>query len=301
MKTTMMHSISRTKARAGKLMLLPSLMILGLFVVYPIIRSLYLSMYDWNLLTGISTFNGAGNFVKAASDPRFWNAFKNILYFTSLYVPGTLLSALALAWFLYRGVPGKNIYRSIFFLPAISAMSIVALCWRFLLDGDIGLFSYWVRMLGFLVSDLLRDPDRAMPVVILVSIWKVAGFNMVILLAGLHNIPDTYYETAEIDGAGRGRQFISITLPLLMPSISFVIITNVIGSFQVFDQVYVMTKGGPMFRTETLVTYIYYQGFTLFNMGYASSMALVLFFLIMLVTVFQIRLFRKGEMEGGLG
>jgi multiple sugar transport system permease protein len=301
MKETGTYSITRARGRAGKVMLIPSLLILGIFVVYPIIRSLFLSLYDWNLLTGVSSFNGLGNFAKAAGDERFWNALKNILYFSSLYVPGTLLIALGLAWLLYRGIPGKNLFRSIFFLPAISAMSIVALCWRFLLDGDIGLFSYWGRMLGFLVSDSLRDPDRAMPVVILVSIWKVAGFNMVILLAGLHNIPDTYYEAAEIDGAGRGRQFLSITLPLLLPSISFVIITNVIGSFQVFDQVYVMTKGGPMFRTETLVTYIHYQGFTLFNMGYASSMALVLFFLIMLVTVFQIRLFRKGEMEGGMG
>jgi ABC-type sugar transport system permease subunit len=140
MKETGTYSITRARGRAGKVMLIPSLLILGIFVVYPIIRSLFLSLYDWNLLTGVSSFNGLGNFVKAAGDERFWNALKNILYFSSLYVPGTLLIALGLAWLLYRGIPGKNLFRSIFFLPAISAMSIVALCWRFLLDGDIGLF-----------------------------------------------------------------------------------------------------------------------------------------------------------------
>jgi multiple sugar transport system permease protein len=292
-------SVSCAKGRAGFLMLLPSLVVLAVFVLYPIIQSLILSLYDWNLLTGERAFTGGGNFVTVFADERFRNALWNTLYYTVLYVPGTSLAALVLALFLYGRVPGKNLFRSIFFLPAITAMSIVALSWRFILDGDIGLISYWTRALGFSATDSLRDPARAMSTVIGDSVWKAAGFNMVILLAGLHNIPVHFYEAADIDGASKLRQFFSLTLPLLMPSLSFVIITNVIGSFQVFDQVYVMTKGGPMFKTETLVTYIHYKGFTLFEMGYASAIALVLFLLIMIVTLFQIRAYRMGE-EGGL-
>jgi len=294
------YSVSYAKGRAGFFMLLPSLIVLGVFVLYPIIHSLILSLYNWNLLSGEQQFVGIHNFTAVFSDERFWNALRNTFYYTLLYVPGTFVSALVLALFLYRGVPGKNVFRSIFFLPAITAMSIVALSWRFILDGDIGLISYWLRDMNFTVTDSLRDPKTAMPTVIGVSIWKAAGFNMVILLAGLHNIPLQYYEAADIDGASAVRKFTSLTIPLLMPSISFVIITNVINSFQVFDQVYVMTKGGPMFKTETLVTYIHYKGFTLFEMGYASAIALILFLFIMVVTIFQIRAYRKGEEEGGL-
>ena len=251
----------RIKSRSGMFMVAPSIIILGVFVIYPIISSLILSLFKWDLLSNERLFIGLANYGHAFGDERFWNALKNTVLFTVGFVPGCVILALILAVFLNTRIRGHNLFQSIFFLPAISSMAIVALAWRFLLDGDVGLASYWFRSLGMVVTDPLRDPDSALLTIILVSIWRWAGFNMVILLAGLNTIPNQYYEAAEIDGAGSFLRLFKITLPLLLPSLSFVIITSIIGSFQVFDQIYVMTKGGPMFRTEVMVYYTYYQGF----------------------------------------
>ena len=177
-------------------------------------------------------------------------------------------------------------------------MAIIAIIFRFLLDGDIGYVSIILRRMGFNVPDFLRDPSTAMGAVVLTSAWRWIGFYMVIFLSGFNSIPDSLYEAAEIDGAGKLRQFFSISIPLLMPTISFALITNLINSFQVFDPVYVMTKGGPMFSTEVLVYYVYYMGFNVFDMGYASSMAFILFVIILLFTLLQLKGFTKSETEG---
>ena len=244
------------------------------------------------------SFAGGANYIKAFGDERFLGALKNTLTYTASYVPALLVSSLLTAVFINYAFFGSGFFKSLLFLPAITSMAIVSIVFRFLLDGDIGFLSIWLKSAGIPVTDFLRNPKTAMASVVFTGVWRWMGFNMVIFLAGLNAIPDSLYEAAEIDGAGKARQFFSISLPLLMPTTSFVLITNLISSFQVFDQVYVMTKGGPMFSTEVLVYYIYYRGFNVFDMGYASSLAFLLFCIILIITLFNLKGFGKGESSG---
>lgn len=274
--------------------------IITVFIIIPIIYSLYMSLHDWNIMYNIKDFIGFGNYKEVFQDERFFNALKNTLIYTVSYVPILVILSLALAAFINEKFIASGFYKTVLFIPAITSMAIIAIIFRFLLDGDIGYVSLALRKLGFSVPDFLRDPETAMWSVVLTSVWRWVGFYMVIFLSGFNSIPDSLYEAAEIDGAGKLRQFFSISLPLLMPTISFTLITNLINSFQVFDPVYVMTKGGPMFSTEVLVYYVYYMGFNVFDMGYASSMAFILFLIILVFTLIQLKGFMKSDSEGDL-
>lgn len=278
----------------------PSMIIITVFIIIPIIYSLYMSLHDWNIMYNIKDFIGFDNYKEVFQDERFFNALKNTLIYTVSYVPILVILSLALAAFINEKFIASGFYKTVLFIPAITSMAIIAIIFRFLLDGDIGYVSLALRKLGFSVPDFLRDPETAMWSVVLTSVWRWVGFYMVIFLSGFNSIPDSLYEAAEIDGAGNLRQFFSISLPLLMPTISFTLITNLINSFQVFDPVYVMTKGGPMFSTEVLVYYVYYMGFNVFDMGYASSMAFILFLIILVFTLIQLKGFMKSDSEGDL-
>jgi multiple sugar transport system permease protein len=292
------YNLAQQTAAAGIKMVLPAMIVLGIFVLYPILQSLWMSLHNWNILKNQQTFIGGGNYLKALSDDRFLGALKNTMIYTLCYVPILLISSLLTAVFLNYNFSFSPFFKSLLFIPAITSMAIVAMIFRFLLDGDIGLLSIWLKSAGIPVRDPLRTPETAMASVIFAGIWRWMGFNMVIFLAGLNAISESLYEAAEIDGAGKFRQFTAISLPLLLPTMSFVLITNLISSFQVFDQIYVMTKGGPMFSTEVLVYYIYYRGFQVFDMGYASSLAFMLFCIILIITLFNLKGFGKSEQNG---
>jgi multiple sugar transport system permease protein len=279
-------------------MVIPAMIILGVFVFYPIVQSFWMSLNDWNILQNRQSFIGGANYIKAVGDERFVNALKNTVLFTVTYVPLLVITSLLAAVFISYRFYFSGLFKTFLFLPAITSMAIVAVIFKFLLDGDIGIVSFWLRGLGIPVKDFLRDPDTAMGAVVFVGLWRSLGFNMVIFLAGLNAISESLYEAAAIDGTNRFQQLFHISLPLLMPTTSFVLITNIIGSFQVFDQIYVMTKGGPVFATEVLVYYIYYRGFTVFDMGYASSIAFMLFCIILAITLFNLSRFGKGEQHG---
>lgn len=293
-------SLSSRYRRAGAIMAAPSMIVITVFIIIPIIYSLYMSLHDWNIMYNIKDFIGFDNYKEVFQDERFFNALKNTLIYTVSYVPILVILSLALAAFINEKFIASGFYKTVLFIPAITSMAIIAIIFRFLLDGDIGYVSLALRKLGFSVPDFLRDPETAMWSVVLTSVWRWVGFYMVIFLSGFNSIPDSLYEAAEIDGAGKLRQFFSISLPLLMPTISFTLITNLINSFQVFDPVYVMTKGGPMFSTEVLVYYVYYMGFNVFDMGYASSMAFILFLIILVFTLIQLKGFMKSDSEGDL-
>jgi len=294
-----LRTLDRQKSTSGLIMVAPSMAILALFVLWPIVQSAYLSLFDWNLLSNKQHFIGLANYATILGDARFWNALWTTFYYTAMYVPGLVLVALLLALALDQKVFGRKVLRPMFFLPSITSMAIIAIVWRFILDPDVGLVSSWLNDIGVVMPDMLRNSSWSLPTVAGVSIWRWAGFNMVILLAGLNTIPDSYYEAANLDGAGALRKLFSVTMPLLLPSLSFVVVTNIIASFQVFDPVYVMTKGGPLFSTEVMVYYIYYEGFTLYRMGYASALAYVLFIVIFLFTLLQLRGFVRGEERVG--
>jgi len=294
------RSLEHKTARAGIGMILPAMIILAVFMFYPIAQSFWMSLHNWDPIRNYKSFAGVSNYVKAFGDERFLGAMRNTLVYTISYVPILLVGSLLAAVFINYAFFASGFFKSILFLPAITSMAIISIVFRYMLGGDIGFLSIWLRSIGIPMQDFLRNPNTAMTAVVFVGVWRWLGFNMVIFLAGLNAIPESLYEAAEIDGAGRTRQFFFVSLPLLMPTMGFVLVTNLISSFQVFDQIYVMTKGGPMFSTEVLVYYIFYRGFSVFDMGYASSLAFILFIVILVVTLFNIRKFGKSEHSGGL-
>ncbi|HEX2909470.1 MAG TPA: sugar ABC transporter permease [Chloroflexia bacterium] len=292
------HDMTTRQARAGYLFILPSLVILAVFVFWPIVQSVILSLEHWRFGSDSQEWAGLDNYNRLLGDERVWGAFRNTLYYTALSVPLSLAVPLALALALNRRLPGRALLRSAFFLPVIGSFAIVAIIWTFLLDPDIGLLSYWLAVMNIPVANWLRDPTWAMPAVIAVSVWKNLGFNMVIFLAGLQGISPSYYEAAAIDGASSWSRFWKITLPLLRPTALFVLVVSVIGAFQVFDPVYVMTPhGGPLFSTETVVTYIYHQGIELVDISYAASIGVVLFLIVFALTLLQLRVLRYRDSD----
>ena len=259
------------------------------FNVFPIVVGLALSLTDWNILAP-PHYVGFINYGALVSDPLFWQSMWNTLYFALGTVGlGTVLS-LGLALALNQKLRLLSLYRTIFFLPAVTALIAVAMVWRWLYNNEYGLINWVLSLVGIAPLNWLGDPHLAMPAVILMSVWRSAGFNTIIFLAGLQGIPTEYHEAASIDGAGRWRRFLHITLPLVSPTTFFVVINSLIGSWQVFDQVWAMTQGNPEHATTTIVFLIYSNGFQWGKTGYASAMAYVLFLVIMLFTWVQFKL-----------
>jgi multiple sugar transport system permease protein len=292
------HKLSRfinNQHRIGYFFILPSLIILIAFVLIPLLFSFIASLTKLNLtLTDIS-FIGMDNYTRLFGDARFWNSLQNTAYFTVVVVPVQVVLSLAVAVGISKTNKYNVLLRSIFFLPVVCSMTIISLVFVFLLNNDLGAVAGYLRALGITPIDWLNDPKWAMPAVIVISIWKNFGFSMVIFLAALQGVSDDYYEASELDGAGKWRRFTSITIPVIMPTIGFVVITTLISSFQVFDQVFIMTNGGPLFKTETLVQYIYNLGFISNDMGYASANAVILFVIILIATMFMLRSMRRSE------
>jgi multiple sugar transport system permease protein len=286
----------RRSTLAAWCFLAPSLIVLVIFVFWPIVYSFDLSFHKWKFSADAQEWVGFANYTRMWRDARFWNALRNTLYYTVFTVPLGIVIPLGLALALNRALPLRALLRSAFFLPVIASFAIMALAWRFMLDPDIGLLAYWLSFVGFPHISPLRDPDLAMPAVIVASLWKNLGFNMVIYLAGLQAIPTVLYEASRIDGAGKGQQFRYVTWPMLRTTNIFVLVISVIGAFQVFDPAFVMTPdGGPLFSTETLVTYIYRQGITNLNLSYAASIGIFLFIVVLLLTLIQLRVTRGWE------
>lgn len=279
------------------LFLLPSGLLLLVFTVWPIAQALWISLHDWSFLSDERSWLGPGNYAELAGDRRFWNSLRVTAIYTVVTVPLQVGIALAVALGLNERIRGRALLRAAYFFPVISSLAIMAIVWGFLMDPNVGAVAGWMRQMGLRPIPFLRDTGLALPAVIFVGLWKNIGFSMVILLAGLQGIPREHYEAASIDGAGRTARFRFITVPGLRHTLLFVLVISVIASLQVFDQVYVMTRGGPLFTTESLVTYMFHQGFDLFRMGYASAIATVLFGLILVVSAAQLRLFRYRDVD----
>ena len=283
--------------KAGYTFVLPSLLILLLFVVVPMAQAVWLSLRDWTLTSLTSSFVGLANYQELLTDSRFWNALRNTLVYAAGVVPFRVGLGLLFAVLLNRQLWLRGLFRGALFLPALTSMGIIGIVWSFMLNPEIGVIPYYSKRLGLPTVDFLRSTEWALPAVIGVSIWRWFGFTMVIFLAALQGIPSSLYEAATVDGAGPLQQFVWVTLGMLRPTLLFVVVDSVIASLQVFDLVYVMTRGGPLFSTETLVTYLYYQGFGLFRMGYASAVAWATFLLIFGLTLVQLRYFRFAEVD----
>jgi len=294
------HRRVRATTRRGItawLFLAPSLIILFAFTLYPMIQAAYLSLTDYNLIRA-ARFVGLDNYRELVGDPDFWNAFGNTLLYAVVVTPVTVVLALLLAVLLNRPFVGRAFARTAIFLPFIVSLGIIAIAWSFLLDPNIGLLSYWLAKVGIVPEQgWLTDPRYAMAAVMAVGVWKNVGFYMVIYLAGIQSIPTDVYEAARLDGAGAWQRFRSMTLPLLANQTLLVAVLALIASLQAFDQIYVMTHGGPFFRTETLVVLIYREGFQSLRFGYASAISFVLLILVFVLSMVQFGWLRRREVR----
>ncbi|HMB93796.1 MAG TPA: extracellular solute-binding protein [Rhodothermales bacterium] len=273
----------------GYRFLAPSFILLLIFILTPVLFSLYLSFHEWNVVSSNKPFVGLDNFVRLFDDRRFWHAFVNTAVYT-LHVPLGMAIALVLAVLMNQNIRGARLLRALYFLPSISSFVAVALVWKWLYHPQFGLFNYGLAVFGLPPLDWLSNPQTALLSVMLLSIWMAVGYQMIIFLAGLQGIPGEMYEAAEVDGAGPLRRFWHITLPMLKPTTFFVLVTSVISSFQVFSLIYVMTQGGPVRSTDVVVFHIYQNAWEYLQMGYASAMSWVLFLVILLATWIQFRL-----------
>ncbi|WP_448515933.1 carbohydrate ABC transporter permease [Pseudothermotoga sp.] len=287
-------TLRRKETLAAWLFLLPGFVGFAIFVFGAVVFSSVLSFFEWDMLTK-PTFVGLRNFTKLfLADKTFHLVFRNTLWFVLGTVPTRVLLGLIFALILVRNVPGRTFFRAAIFLPVIIPTVAAAMVWRWIFNADFGLLNDFLYQIG--VSNLprwLSDPKWALVAIVILSVWKDVGFSTVMFMAGLQSIPTTVYEAAKLDGANAWKTFVHITLPLLSPTTFFVIVINVISSFQVFDQAYVLTGGGPGNATNTIVYYIYNNAFQWFRMGYAAAIAWVLFGIIFIATFVQFKYQRK--------
>lgn len=276
----------------GYLFILPMVLGFSIFLLGPIITAFGMSFTNWSLLNP-AEFIGFDNYVRAFSeDPVFWKTVGNTLYFSAGLVPLNLVLAFGLALLLKKNLPGMGFFRTAIFTPVVTSLVVWAIVFKYIFATDHGLVNQILQLIGIDGPAWLYDMQLTMPVVILVSVLKNLGLNMVIFLAALHDVPKMYYEAATIDGASKWKMTTKITLPLISPSIFLALILTIIGSLKVFGQIYVMTGGGPGTSTYVLVYYIYQQAFKLYDFGYASAIAFILFLIIFALTLLQWQ-FRK--------
>jgi multiple sugar transport system permease protein len=268
--------------------LAPSAVPLALFTLYPMGRALWTSLHEWNLLAPMK-FVGLANYTDLLSDPLTRKAFANTLYYLAGYLPLVYVGGLLVALALNAAIPARSLLRGVYFLPVVTSWVVVALVWRWLLNPSVGVVNHALAWFGVDGPGWWAEPTWAMPSVILASAWKDLGFVMIILLAGLQAIPEEVQEAARVDGARPLRRLWSITLPLLSPATFFVVVISLINGFQVFDQVYAMTGGGPANASTVVVQQIYDMAFRYGQAGRAAALSWLLFLVVLAVTVVQIR------------
>ena len=268
--------------------ILPSAIPLAMFTLGPMVAAAWVSLHEWNLLAPM-TWVGLDNYTALLADPRTGDVFLHTIYYIVGYLPLVYIGGLTLALALNTALKGRSLLRGVYFLPVITSWIVVALVWRWLLNPSNGIVNTVLEALGIAGPGWWSDPAWAMPSIILASAWKDIGFVMVILLAGLQAINQDLYDAAKVDGAGWWRRLVSVTLPLLSPSTFFVVVISLINGFQVFDQVYAMTGGGPGGASQVVVQQIYDLTFRYGKAGEASALSWLLFAVVLFVTVIQIR------------
>ncbi|SDC97562.1 carbohydrate ABC transporter permease [Glycomyces harbinensis] len=279
------------------LFLAPALIILGLFVVWPMISALRLSFTDASGF-GREEWVGLENYVTVFTDPDILSAVTNTALYTLLFTPTAVIAALGLALLLNSPhMPFRSFFRTALFVPFVVSFAVAAFAWSYLIDPQVGLLNYWLRGAGIQMGNVLEDPGLAMPAVALVAVWKLFGFYFVIFLAGLQDIPSSLYEAARIDGAGPWSRLRHVTLPLLSNTMAFVLVFATIAALQAFDQIYVMTGGGPYGHTQTVVMEIYESGFKKLDIGFASALSYVLLVATLILSLVQFVFFGRKEKD----
>lgn len=283
--------------KTAYLFLLPSLVILTVFVFIPLISAFVISLLNMDIYMNDISFAGFDNFIQLFQDGRVWNATKNTLLFAVIEVPVQICLALIIAMFMMKNKVIHKFLRAFFYVPYVCSMTAISILWSMMLNPNSGMFAYLLQQLGIQMPNINTNGAYAMAMVITVTVWRNFGYTLTIITAATLDVPSSLYESAELDGATGLKKFIYITLPSIKGTISFCLVTALILAFQAFDQVYVMTGGGPQYKTETLVSYIYDRGFsTTHDLGYASAISVYLFVIIAIVT-FLLRKHTKLEVQ----
>jgi ABC-type sugar transport system permease subunit len=282
------------------LMLLPTLVLTGVFVFYPIVNSLWLSFHKWNMLSTDKSFVGFKNYDHIFHDPLFQKAFTNTLLYVVTYVPSVIVLGLITAAFLNAKIKFLAVFRTTLFIPYITSFAVTGIIWQWIFNEQYGLLNYFLHFIGISPQQWLSDPHWTLFNMVVMGVWQHLGYITVIFLAGLQGISKDYYEAASVDGANTWQKFRAITVPLLSPTTYFLLIVTTIEAFKVFLHVYVLYGGtsGPNFSGMTLVYYMYLKGFSDYRMGYAAAAAYVLFLIIFVFTLIQMSLSRRVHYEG---
>ncbi|GHO42726.1 carbohydrate ABC transporter permease [Ktedonospora formicarum] len=295
---------ARTRARwrnelTGFAFVLPFLLAYAIFLIWPVILGFRMSFFNWSLAgTGTDTFLGLSNYVEALGDSNLWGALGNTLLFTIISTPILVILSLVLALLANMAIPARWLFRLAFFAPYVLPVSVVILIWNWLYQPGYGLINSMLTTFGLKEVGWLTDPNAAMMSVVIVTIWWTVGFNFLLYLAGLQQIPQETYEAASIDGANAWSKFISMTIPLLRNTTVTVVILQVISSLQLFAQPFLLTGGGPNFVTRPVLQYVYETAFTSFRIGFASAMSYLFFLVVLIVTIVQFIILYRGEAKG---
>jgi ABC-type sugar transport systems, permease components len=279
------------------LFLAPGLLHFLIFTLFAVSFAFYISFHKWNIIQPAKPFIGFDNYVRLFHDPRFLRAVTNTFLFM-IGVPLNLIAGLSVALLLNTKVRGQGLYRTLFYIPVVTPLVVSSIIWKWVYQGDYGLLNYYLLKFHIIEQKIfwLADPNLALPALIIMGIWGGTGGTMVIYLAGLQSIPEEMYDAAKVDGANAWQRLLYITIPLLRPTTFFLTITGVIGTFQIFTEVYIMTNGGPLNRTTTIGFYLYDRAFRQLDMGYATAMAFVLFAMIFVFTLLQWK-YTRGDVE----
>ena len=296
MTTTETAFERRVRAATPYLFLLPAAIVLGLFMLWPVVHAAYLSFTRYDAI-GAPVFIGLANYTRLAGDPLFWKSLGNSLLFLVGVVPALVILPLFLAVLVNRSLPGIALFRAAYYLPVVISMVVAGLMWKWIFAQN-GLLNYGlgqaVPWLAHHPTAWLSRPETALAAVMAVTIWKGLGYYMVIYLAGLQTISPEIYEVSAIDGASSWQQTTRLTIPLLLPSIAFVAIVSSIAALKAFTEIYVMSRGGPLDASTTVVYYLYEQSFENLEMGYANAIGMVLFVLVLAFSVLNLRFFEGG-------
>jgi multiple sugar transport system permease protein len=277
------------------LFLMPGFLIFSIFTVFALGFTFYLSFHEWQIVSVDKPYVGLQNYDDLIHDERFRHAVINTFYFSGAVVPLQMLGGLAIALLLNTGLRGRVFLRTLYYLPCVTPFVVTAIVWKWFYNADFGVFNFYLLKSGLIDAPVsfLSDQNLAMPSVIVMTIYGGIGFTMVVYLAGLQSIPEELYEAAKVDGAGVWSRLWHITIPMLRPTTLFLAVIGIIFAFQQFTQIFVMTRGGPVDKTTTMLYYIYQSAFGFFEMGYASAMAFVLFLMLLAFSVLQLRLYRQ--------
>ncbi|MFA7289932.1 MAG: sugar ABC transporter permease [Melioribacteraceae bacterium] len=291
---------AKTKFSALLLFLGPSLGVITLFFFIPVVAAFSLSFTDFDIYSLGSweylRYVGLKNYSDLINDPLFWTALKNTFYFVLLGGPLSVGVSLGTAMLLNsKYIKWKGLFRLVYFLPVVTTLVAVSIVWRYIYHPRFGLLNYVLSFIGVGPFDWLGDPNLAMPAIILMAVWKNFGYNMIIFIAGLQNIPEELYEAASIEGASGWQKFKSITIPMLAPTTLFISVITMIGYFQLFAEPYIMTQGGPLNSTLSIVYYMYQEGFRWWNIGYSTALAFMLFIIILIGTLIQFKVQKIDE------